>query len=75
MIYLLSNIHEWTLTLLTIEVLRRYLPYILCGQPVCYALIQDGGKNGESAYIVCLFLRNSARLMLKMASPRLACDL
>ena len=23
---------------------------MLCGQPVCYALIQDGGKNRESAY-------------------------
>ena len=32
------------------KVLRRYFPYILFGQPVCCALIQDGGKNHESAY-------------------------
>ena len=30
---------------LRLKVLRRYLPYISCGQPVCHALIEDGGKN------------------------------
>ena len=27
------------------KVLRRYLLYILCSQPVCYALIKGGGKT------------------------------
>ena len=30
---------------LKLEVLQWYLPYVSCGQPVCYALIQDGGQK------------------------------
>ena len=35
---------------LRLKVLRRYFQYISLGQPVCFALIKDGGKNHESAY-------------------------
>ena len=35
---------------LRLKVLRRYFPYILLGQPVCCALVGDGGGNHESAY-------------------------
>ena len=51
MIYLLSNVYKWTLTLLTVESsLGAVAILFLFGQPVCYALIKDGGKNHESAY-------------------------
>ena len=42
-IYFLSNIYKWTLTLLTVESFSAVVAYILCGQPVCYA--KDDGKN------------------------------
>ena len=35
---------------LRLKVLRRYFQYISLGQPVCFDLIKDGGKNHESAY-------------------------
>ena len=36
---------------LRLKVLRRYFQYISLGQPVCFALIKDGGKDHESAYL------------------------
>ena len=48
--YFLSDIYKWTLTLLTVERSLAVFAIISCGQPVCYALIKDGGKNHESAY-------------------------
>ena len=49
MIYFLSKIWKWTLTLLTVEsssvVFATYFMWSL----VCFVLIQDGGKNCEKA--------------------------
>ena len=46
MIYFLSNIYKWTPTLLTTGSSLGGIChiYILCGQPVCYTLIQYGRK-------------------------------
>ena len=40
---------------LRLKVLRRYFQYISLGQPVCFALIKDGGKNHESAYYASIY--------------------
>ena len=49
MINFLPNIYKWILTLLTVKSSSAvFAMYISCGQPVCYALIQDGSKNHEN---------------------------
>ena len=50
MIHFFSKICKWTLTFLIVESFSRYFPYISCSQSVCFAFIQDGGKNLEKAY-------------------------
>ena len=50
MIYFLSSVYKWTLTLLTVESSSAVFAIYLCGQPVCCALIKDGGQNHENAY-------------------------
>ena len=50
MIYFLSNIYKWSLTLLTVESSSVVFSIYFMRSAVCYALIQDGGKSHESAY-------------------------
>ena len=51
MIYFLSNIYKWTLTLISVE--SSSAVFAITFHPVSrfvYALIQDGSKSHESAY-------------------------
>ena len=52
MIYFVSNIYKWTLTLLTVETSLAMFAIHVCFMQSAgmYALIRDGRKNHESTY-------------------------